>query len=198
MDLSSNRLCTAFAETQRLASGHLSFVAQQLKTLLDDGEEREIVIFDNHTSDVIEVDFRGTQDDIAKQFTFPKPQPESDSTPKVKTRGRPKLGVVSKEITLLPRHWQWLNQQPASVSATLRKLVEQASRQNQQVANTRQAQDVVYRFMNVVASHLAEYEEALRALYAKDGERFQQLTQGWPSDVLTHLKKLAPPAFVSV
>ncbi len=194
MDLSSNRLCTAFAGTQRLATGHLTFVAQAVKSSLENGDKREIVIFDNHTSEVIEVDFRGSQEEVAKQFSPAAGEKESEPAP-TKSRGRPKLGVVAKEITLLPRHWDWLNQQPASVSATLRKLVEQASRQNQQAANARQAQDIVYRFINVVASHLNEYEEALRALYAKDGDKFQQLIREWPADVVAHLKKLAPPAF---
>ena len=197
MDLSANRLCTAFAGTQRLASGHLSFVAQQVKFLLDQGDQGAVVIFDNHTSEVIEVDFRGTQEDLAKQFSYPNVENESDSSLTNKVRGRPKMGVVAKEVTLLPRHWDWLHQQPASVSATLRKLVEEASRNNQASVKARQAQDTVYRFINVVASHLAEYEEALRALYAKNGEMFQQLTQDWPADVVAHLKKIAPPAFVA-
>ncbi|MFY0534142.1 DUF2239 family protein [Nannocystis pusilla] len=27
--------------------------------------------------------------------------------------GRPKLGVVSREVSLLPRHWEWLERQPS-------------------------------------------------------------------------------------
>lgn len=195
MNLNSDRPCTAFAGSERVASGHLSFVASKIKALYDAGDQRNVLIIDNHSSEVIEVDYRGSQADVAKQFT---PAPElhaGESLRNTSARGRPKLGVVAKEITLLPRHWQWLQRQGKSPSVTLRKLVELASRESQKEDTICAAQNAVYRFMTTFAGHLTEYEEALRALYQRDGEKFQLLVQDWPQDLLAHLKKIAPPAF---
>ena len=192
MDLSADRSCSAFAGTERIASGHLAFVAGKVKALLDAGDTRSILIIDNQTSDQIEVDFRGTQGSVAEQFTYIDPTP-----PPKPGRGRPKLGVVSREITLHPRHWAWLERQGKPPSAVLRHLVEMASRANQQEDAIRAAQTAVYRFLTTFAPHLNEYEEVLRALYQRDGESFEMLVQDWPRDIVAHLKKIAPPAFNS-
>lgn len=192
MNLSADRSCSAFAGTDRIASGHLSFVASKVKALLDTGDQRTIHIIDNQTSDLIEVDFRGSQEDVARQF----PQPENPPLAKP-GRGRPKLGVVAKEVTLLPRHWEWLQKQGKSPSVTLRKLVELASRDNEKEDLIRDAQTAVYRFLTTFAPHLDEYEEALRAMYQRDGKAFEALVQDWPKDIVAHLKKIAPPAFAS-
>lgn len=197
MDLSASRLCTAFAGETRIAAGGLRYVASQAKAWIDHGENAPILIFDNLTSEVIEVDFRGSADEVAARFLEPTAQPPAqDPIPEQpRGRGRPKLGVVAREVTLLPRHWEWLRKQPGGASVALRKLVEQARRDNQARDRVRDAQTAVYRFMTTIASHLPEYEEALRALYAGNAKQFQQEIANWPPDIASHIKKLALPAF---
>ncbi len=109
--------------------------------------------------------------------------------------GRPRLGVVAREITLLPRHWLWLNSQPGGASVALRKLVEQARRANQAKEEIRQSQEASYRFMSAMAGNLAGFEDAARALFASDRERFDALLAPWPKDVRSHLRQLAAAAF---
>src|SRR4029079_4156101 len=85
------------------------------------------------------------------------PLPQPASSPDVETdetaaaeprgRGRPRLGVVAREGTLLPRHWEWLGTQPGGASVVLRKLVEEARRANGDADRTRAARDAAYRFM---------------------------------------------------
>ena len=100
-------------------------------------------------------------------------------------------------MTLLPRHWEWLNSQPGGASVALRKLVEQARRANEGKDRVRQAQEATYRFMSAMAGDMAGYEEAIRALYANARERFDGLIQPWPEDVRDHVRKLAAAAFES-
>jgi hypothetical protein len=105
--------------------------------------------------------------------------------------GRPKLGVVAREVTLLPRHWEWLNRQPGGASVALRKLVEDARRVNEGRDGVRRAQEVAYRFMSTIAGDLPGFEEATRALFARDRSRFGENTLSWPADVREHASKLA-------
>ena len=44
----------------------------------------------------------------------------------------------------------------------------------------RQAQDAADSFMMVMAGNQPHYEEAARALYAGNVQRFTDLTEGWP------------------
>jgi hypothetical protein len=111
--------------------------------------------------------------------------------------GRPKLGVVAREVTLLPRHWEWLNAQPGGASVALRKLVEEARRGNESKDRMRQAQDALYRFMSTLAGDEAGFEEASRALFAGDRKLFMALIQLWPKDVRSHAERLAGSAFAS-
>ena len=109
--------------------------------------------------------------------------------------GRPRLGVVAREVTLLPRHWDWLAIQPGGASVALRKLVEVARRDSETRDRVRQASAVAYRFMSTIAGHEAGFEEASRALFAGDQAGFEALIAGWPVDVRHHLKRLAADAF---
>ena len=108
--------------------------------------------------------------------------------------GRPKLGVVAREVTLLPRHWDWLNAQPGGASVALRKLVEEARRANEGKDRVRQSQEAAYRFMSVMAGNRPGFEEATRALFAGRAGRFDQLIEPWPEDVRHYARKLAAPA----
>ena len=121
----------------------------------------------------------------------------AEATPIAAPRGpgRPKLGVVAREITLLPRHWDWLAQQPGGASVAIRKLVEQARRTGEDKDRIRQAQEAAYRFMSVMAGNRPHYEDAIRALFAGDRRRFGKLIAGWPADVRDHASRLAERAF---
>jgi hypothetical protein len=184
----SHTLCTAFQGTQRIAGGALPEVALQAKAAIDRGEQ--VLIFDDATSEPIEVDFRGTAEDVRQRLVPSGGQP--NLTPR--GPGRPKLGVVAREVTLLPRHWEWLSGQPGGASVALRKLVEEARRANAGKDRVRQSQEAAYRFMSAMAGNLQYFEEATRALFARNGARFDALIEPWPRDVRDHAKKLAATA----
>ena len=105
--------------------------------------------------------------------------------------GRPKLGVSAREVTLLPRHWQWLNAQPGGASVALRKLVEAARREHVGDDHRRHDQEAAYRFIHAIAGDAAGFEEAARALFAGDLSRFEDSVAAWPADVRDHATMLA-------
>jgi uncharacterized protein len=183
--------CTAFDHQRLLASGPLAEVVRAAKQALDAGADGPLLIFDDRSSRPIEVDFRGTLDEVLARL------PQAAAAPASTSRGpgRPKLGVVPREVTLLPRHWDWLAAQPGGASAVLRRLVEQALRGNGAHERARQAVESVDRFMQVMAGNLAGYEETSRAFYRGEHERFAALTAAWPPDVRTHLLRLAAIAW---
>jgi hypothetical protein len=115
-------------------------------------------------------------------------QTELDALP-ARGRGRPKLGVTAREVTLLPRHWDWLATQPGGASVALRRLVETARRSD--AARARAAQEAAYRFINAVAGNQPGHEEALRALFGNDLDGFAQRIAAWPADVRGYALKLA-------
>lgn len=166
---------TAFEGMRRLASGDLEVVQTAVVQALGRGAAR-VLVLDDAT---------GGQIDLPATAASPSPPPQRPG------RGRPKLGVVAREVTLLPRHWEWLSAQPGGASAALRRLVEDARRANEQADRAREAQTAVYRAMSVLAGDLPQYEEALRALYARDDGRFDALIAGWPEDVRDYVSRLA-------
>ena len=192
--------CTAFEGVRLLASGALKDVALAVKAATERGGA-SVLIFDDQTSRPIELDLRGSASDVlarlADQQDGEACQTElaSDEPSASRGRGRPKLGVVAREITLLPRHWEWLNGQPGGASVALRKLVDAARGASEGKDRMRQAQEAAYRFMTAMAGDLAGYEEATRALYANDAARFDAMTAAWPVDVRDHTRKLAKRAF---
>ena len=181
----------AFAGTRRIAAGALAEVALKAKKLVDRGDA--VLILDDATSEPIEVDFRGTPQDVterlAKGVLAAAPQTEPQAGP-----GRPKLGVVAREVTLLPRHWDWLNSQPGGASVALRKLVDEARRVKSGQDRVRRAQERAYRFMSIVAGDLPGFQEAARHLFAGDAEKFSARIGKWPKDVRDHAAKLAEGA----
>ena len=174
--------CTAFDGMTRIAAGPLAEVAVAIRARMDTHPEARILIFDDMTARPIDVDFRGSEADIRARL---QPPPRSP--------GRPKLGVVAREVTLLPRHWEWLGQQPGGASVALRKLVEAASRDGN--PRLRHAQEACYRFMQAMAGDAPGFEEATRALYRGDRDGFTALVRKWPEDVAAHALKLAEAAF---
>ena len=180
--------CTAFEGTRCIAAGELAEVARAAKAAVDRGDQ--VLIFDDATSESIELDFRGTAEDVLRRLAptggRPAVVPEAPRGP-----GRPKLGVVAREVTLLPRHWDWLNAQPGGASVALRKLVDEARREGEGQDRARKAQEAAYRFLTALAGNLPGFEEANRALFAGDRGRFEAETEGWPDDVRNHARTLA-------
>jgi uncharacterized protein len=192
--------CTAFEGYRRIASGELVRVAEKTKAVIDRGEKAAILLFDDVTSEPIELDFRGSLEDVLGRL--PRPSARAiDSTLPVESEargpGRPRLGVVAREVTLLPRHWDWLNEQPGGASVALRKLVEEARRANEGKDRLRKARESAYRFMSALAGNLPGFEEASRALFGGNREGFEEQTQAWPKDIRAHLARLADPAFAT-
>ena len=103
--------------------------------------------------------------------------------------------MVAREVTLLPRHWDWLAQQKGGASVAIRKLVEEARRTGEDKDRIRTAQDLAYRFMSVMAGNKPHFEDAIRALFSGDRSRFEQLIGAWPADVREHSLRLATNAF---
>ena len=191
--------CTAFEGSRCLAAGSLAHVAQKVKELLEQNQEVSVLIFNDVDGETVEVDFRGSVKDVLKRLPGPAVALEPPSTPPAQTTprkpGRPKLGVVSREVTLLPRHWEWLGSQPGGASVTLRKLVEQARRTNRDRDQARHSQEAAYRFMSAMAGNLPGFEEATRALFAGDPARFNRQMQPWPADIREYALKLSQAAF---
>ncbi|OAJ60412.1 hypothetical protein A6V36_01010 [Paraburkholderia ginsengiterrae] len=193
--------CTAFEGHRRIASGTLPEVALAVSEVLARGEQAPVLVFDDITSRPVEFDLRGTPDEIvarlasadSTQATAPNAGASEDDAPR--GRGRPKLGVVAREVTLLPRHWDWLNGQSGGASVALRKLVDAARAASENKDRQRAAQEAVYRFMTALAGNLPLYEEATRALYAGDRARLGEIVAAWPEDVREHVSRLAERAF---
>jgi uncharacterized protein len=190
----SNRLhFTAFIGPRRLAAGSLADVALTVMNASRRAAAPPIIIFSDTTGQPIDLDLRGTEYDVLARLpqSAPPPEAEQAAAAEPRGRGRPKLGVVAREVTLLPRHWEWLGAQPGGASVALRKLVEQARRANGDADRARAAKEAAFRFMSAMAGNLADYEEALRALFADDRRRFVGLVAGWPDDIRDHAVKLA-------
>ncbi|MDV6330099.1 DUF2239 family protein [Asticcacaulis sp. 201] len=196
--------CTAFDGHTFLLSGPLVEVALAVKTATESGAPHTILVFDDATGRVVDLDLRGTKADIVERLSQP-PQavagryrpveattPEkADETSEPRGRGRPRLGVVAREITLLPRQWEWLSAQPGGASAVLRRLVDDARRNGGARQQKRAAQDAAYRFMLAIAGDFPGYEEATRALFADDRPKLEHCIADWPEDIRSHVLRLA-------
>jgi uncharacterized protein len=178
----------AFAGKRRIAAGTLLDVALAAQAALAGERWAQVLIFDKDTSEPVDLDLRGTADDLRARFS---------AAPAPKRPGRPKLGVVAREVTLLPRHWEWLATQPGGASVALRKIVEQAMRTSAGADGLRRAQESAYRFLSAMAGNEAGFEEAIRALFAGNRDRFEQIVEPWPPDIRDHARTLAAPVFTS-
>ncbi len=177
-----SNLCTAFAGQKLLARGPLAEVALAAKAALMSGSAETILVFDDGSGRVIDLDLRGDESEVVERL--PEPAPEA------RGRGRPKLGVISREVTLLPRHWDWLAAEPGGVSAALRRLVDEARHNSAGRQERRATSEACYRFMTTIAGNLPGYEEAIRALFAADRARMEESTIDWPEDVRAHALRL--------
>lgn len=191
MSQSNPSNCSAFDHQRLIASGPWVEVVRATKQALDAGAHGPLLIFDDQSSRQIEIDFRGTIAQVLARL----PQGEAAPEPAARGPGRPKLGVTPREVTLLPRHWDWLSSQPGGASAVLRRLVEQSMRHHGAKDRARLAQESVDRFMLAMTGDLSQHEEASRAFYRHERERFIALTEPWPRDVRDHLRRLATTAW---
>lgn len=187
----------AFEGNRCLGLGDPHLVATKAKQALDKNSGARLVIFDAATSRPAEIDLRGSLADVLKRVARRIPVQDDETAAETAPRGpgRPKLGVIAREVTLLPRHWEWLSQQPGGASVAIRKLVEDARRANAAKDRAREAQESLHRFMTAMAGDQPHYEDALRALYASDRKRFDAAIAKWPADVRDHIKRLAAVAF---
>jgi len=176
----ADRLSTAFDGNTILARGPLAEIALAVRQRLAERPDAAVLIFDDATGRVIDLDLRGTPAEIVARLSG-----------EARGRGRPKLGVVAREVTLLPRHWEWLSAQPGGASQALRRLIDEARRGDCGETQGRIARETAYRFMSALAGNLPGFEEATRALFANDEIGFFRQAAGWPADIRTYAQELA-------
>ena len=183
---------TAFAGPHKIASGTLHALAQTLKELVTRDPDAQILIFDDASGSQVDLNLHGSLDEVLQRLPrAAAPAPQDDAPAPARTAGRPRLGVVAREITLLPRHWEWLATQPGGASVALRKLVEQAQRGNKAHDEQRQAREAAYKVMSALAGDAAGFEEASRALFAGRQQAFLENVRDWPADVREHVTRRA-------
>jgi len=189
--------CTAFSGPQRIASGELRHVAMKAKQAYDLHPERPVLVFDDADGRTVELPLELPAADLLRLLAQPQLAASTDTAPLPRRPGRPKLGVVAREITLLPRHWDWLAAQPGGASVALRRLVEDARKVSSGDDRRRAAQEATFRFMQAMAGDQPGFEEASRALFAGDVARFEEHVARWADDVRDHATWLATDAFGS-
>jgi uncharacterized protein len=184
---------TAFEGQRRLASGSIAEIALAARH----AEQRlaeAIAIFSDSTGRAIDLNLRGDIDAVLARLPEAEavePSPDTAPLSEPRGRGRPRLGVVAREVTLLPRHWEWLSAQSGGASVALRRLVDDARRSSGDRDRRRAARDAAYHFMSAMAGDLPHFEEASRALFADDRQRFVGQITGWPADIRDHVVRLA-------
>lgn len=198
MDTNAQTAWIAFAKNRRIARGAPRAVAAKVKQATDARQDAEILVFDANSSALVEIDLRGSLAAVLKRIPTPPSDaaPSNDEAAAEPTRGvgRPKLGVMAREVTLLPRHWEWLASQPGGASVALRKLVEYGMRANREADRLRVAQESAYRFMQTMAGNNPGFEDATRALFAGHRAHVQQAIAQWPRDVRDHAAELCAAA----
>jgi uncharacterized protein len=182
----------AFEHHRLTARGTPGEVIAVLRQHLAERPDAMPVVLDATTSERMELDWRLPLDTLQALVPVPTPATTGDEPPEASARGpgRPRLGVTAREVTLLPRHWDWLARQPGGASVALRKLVQSALREGSAADATRRRTEAAYRFMSIVGGDLPQYEEVSRALFAGELAALQSLVSGWPADVSTHLLSL--------
>ena len=172
---------TAFEGAHNVISGTLPELIQFVKQTYGTETMPPVLVFDDETGRQVDLPFQ------ARSGNDPAPPPRGP--------GRPKLGVVAREVTLLPRHWEWLAAQPGGASVALRRIVDEARKINEERDRARQAREAAYRFIAAMAGNAPGYEEAARALFAGDRARFSAEAEGWPEDVRGFAFRLAEHAW---
>lgn len=194
MEVTVDSFVVVFDGFECISSGKIAVVTAAAKTYTDAYPGASLLCFDGDTGRPVELDLRGSLEEVLARL--PKPAAameaveavEAEATPR--GPGRPRLGVVAREVTLLPRHWAWLNAQPGGASVALRKLVEEARRTHAVRDAKRESQEACYRFIVAVGGNLPEFEAASRALFAGDALAFAEHTATWPPDVQRHALRM--------
>ena len=187
--------CTAFLDDRRIAAGELRHVALRAQQALEAQPDARLLIFDDADARLIDLDLRGGAAEVVQRLNRGEvPTPSGTEVPK-RGRGRPRLGVVAREVTLLPRHWQWLSAQPGGASVALRKLVDAARGEHAAGDQRRAAPERAYRFLSSMGGDRPGFEEATRALFAGDSLKFDAEVSAWPDDVRDHATMLAADAW---
>jgi hypothetical protein len=176
--MEEERTYTAFLGETLIATGPIETMLPIVKDLFDRDEGALFLIFEDQSGRQVDFDLRGPVEEVVARAV----PARSRQGP-----GRPKLGVVSREVSLLPRHWDWLEEQPNGASAALRRLVDQARKQEPDEQRARLVREAAGRFMSAMAGNLPGYEEASRALYADDRARFDDLIRSWPHDIREYI-----------
>ena len=188
---------TAFSGHTRIAAGHLPEVAARVKQQATLDESAQVFVFADADGKPVDLDLRGSVADVLARLTHIESEYPLETLPAEAAEtaprgpGRPRLGVVAREVTLLPRHWDWLAGQPGGASVALRKLVDAARKQGAEADRARRARETAYHFMSAMAGNQPGFEEAARALFAGDAARFQQTTAAWPVDIRDYATRLA-------
>lgn len=184
----------AFAGVKRIASGPPRDVAARVKDFAETDAQTAVLVFDGITSRPVELDLRGPLSAVLGRLSQEAGSVADTPANPRRSPGRPKLGVTGREVTLLPRHWEWLASQPGGASVALRKLVEHAQRAGKHDDRIRQTREAAYRFMNAMAGNEPGFEEATRALFAGDYDRLREMVAKWPQDVREHTLRLVETA----
>lgn len=184
----------AFKKEKLIAEGDLKKVILKTKRELMRSPESAILIFSNETGKTMDFNFQGSENEVLSRLeVFLEPKIEID--PKEKKVGRPSLGVISREVSLLPKHWEWLACQSGGASAEIRRLVEKAMKQTQAASTVKMAQEKTFRFLNTIAGNFPNFEEAIRSLYRRDLNAFEQIIKFWPVDIKDHALHLSKHAW---
>jgi hypothetical protein len=174
----------AFVGARRVAAGPLGEILPALKARLDSDPSELQLVFEVETGKRRDFDLRGSLDVVMARYEPPPAQ----------GRGRPKLGVTSREVTLLPRHWEWLDAQPSGASAALRRLVEAAIKHEPGKERARRIRSALSGFLSAMAGNRPNYEEACRALFAGETARLADLVARWPKDIREYVLAQAQSA----
>lgn len=177
---------SAFLGTSLLASGSLQQVLPTLKSQFDRENGTMFLVFEDQTGRQVDFDLRGTLAEVLARY---EPRPARVGP------GRPKLGVVAREVSLLPRHWEWLEQQPSGASAAIRRLVDEARKRDPGQQQAQSAIEAADRFLSAMAGNLPGYEDVSRAIYRRNRNQFEDLIRGWPADIRSHVQHLVRHAF---
>ena len=173
---------TVFEGTRLVASGELAKTLREAKSIQDANENALLLFFNDETGEQVDFDLRGTIEEALGRMEPPKPKTGP---------GRPSMGVVCREVALLPRHWEWLERQQKNISATLRRLVDDAIRNEPVSAKARRALEAADRALWALAGDLPNCEEASRALYSRDFATFRGIVRDWPQDIAVYLSRMA-------
>ncbi len=203
-----NSVYTAFSQGRRVAHGRYDDIARALAAAVA-ATPADVpapwLVFDDATGAPIDTPplpqdaarLKAARAGRAAKPSAPAPANADEGASTPRAAGRPRLGVVAREVTLLPRHWEWLSVQPGGASAALRRLIDKARKDNKSADSRRAASERSYKFMSAIAGHQPQFEEAARALFAGDAVRFAGHVADWPPDVRTYLMQLAEAAFLA-